>query len=542
MSEFDAIVVGAGAGGGIVAAVLAEAGKSVLIIERGEALLYDQVSRDHLRNHRLAVYGQNTGPAQEGNPRVMEEPDGTVRLCRPNDWGYHNNAMTVGGGTRVYGAQAWRFHPKDFRMASEYGIPEGSSLADWPISYDELAPYYEKAEWELGVAGDSSPNPNHGPRRREYPMPPVPDNVRRRVLSRGAAKLGIHASPVPLLINTRPYNNRPACVQCGMCVGFACPSDSKNGSQNTMLPRAFATGRCKLVTNAIVERIITDSKGKATGVSCFVGDERKAFTAKVVISCAGAIESARLLLNSATAEHPRGIGNDHDQVGRHIQGHYYPGVHGIFPEKTYDGIGPGVSINTCHWSHGNKGIVGGGMLADEFIKFPIIFNKWSWPPDVPKWGQAAKTWMREMYSRVIHLQGPVQEIPSPTSRVSIDPAVRDRWNIPVVRLSGTTHIETIRTSEFMRARAHEWLAASGATKMWSGKQTLAFSAGQHQSGTCRMGNDPRTSVTDKFGRVHGHENIFCADGSLHVTNGGFNPVLTIMALAFRVSEHVAKAL
>ncbi|HMO57474.1 MAG TPA: NAD(P)-binding protein [Roseiflexaceae bacterium] len=134
MAHYDVIIVGAGAGGGVVAGVLAEAGRRVLLLERGAHLSYDEIARDHLRNHRLALYGHNTGPEPDGHPRVFVDPTGREQIVRPHEGGYHNNAMTVGGGTRVYGAQAWRFLPQDFRMASEYGVPEGSSLADWPIS------------------------------------------------------------------------------------------------------------------------------------------------------------------------------------------------------------------------------------------------------------------------------------------------------------------------------------------------------------------------------------------------------------------------
>jgi choline dehydrogenase-like flavoprotein len=148
--------------------------------------------------------------------------------------------------------------------------------------------------------------------------------------------------------------------------------------------------------------------------------------------------------------------------------------------------------------------------------------------------------MRENFTRVIRVTGPVQEIPSPDARVTLDPAVRDRWGIPVARLSGTSHPETVRTATFMHARAREWLHAAGASQIWGKPPRLRISGGQHQAGTCRMGDDPQTSVVDRNCRVHGYDNLYVADGSVHVTNGGFNPVLTIMALAFRTAEHVAK--
>jgi choline dehydrogenase-like flavoprotein len=182
------------------------------------------------------------------------------------------------------------------------------------------------------------------------------------------------------------------------------------------------------------------------------------------------------------------------------------------------------------------------MLSDEFIKLPIIFWYRSFPPDIPRWGQAAKDWMRHAYTRTVQVMGPVQDIPNPECRVTIDPGVRDRFGIPVVRLAGTTHPETVKTAEFMWERAQEWLRASGASKIWSGRPTLGMSAGQHQAGTCRMGHDPATSVTDSYGRIHSHDNLYVMDGSLHVTNGGFNPVLTIMALAFRNARRLAETL
>ena len=147
--------------------------------------------------------------------------------------------------------------------------------------------------------------------------------------------------------------------------------------------------------------------------------------------------------------------------------------------------------------------------------------------------------MRELYLRGIDLRGPVQEIPSPDSRVTLDPHVRDHFGLPVARLSGTTHPETLRTAEFIRARAEDWLRAAGAERVWSSPMDLRLSASQHQAGTARLAADPRDGVTDPFGRVHGHDNLWITDGSLHVTNGGFNPALTIMALAFRAAAKIA---
>lgn len=533
---YDVIVVGAGAGGGVAAGVLAEAGKRVLLLERGRAQDFASTPRDHLRNHRLAQYGQNTGP-DRGNPRAFLPRDGDEYAVPPHAPEYHNNAVAVGGGTLVYGAQAWRFLPQDFCMASVYGVPAGSSLADWPIGYADLAPYYARAEREIGVAGESVLSSALWPRAEAYPMPPLPINAQGRAMRRGGGALGWDVLSVPLAINSEPYQGRPACVNCQHCPGFTCPVDAKNGTQNTLIPRALASGRCELRTDLMVTRLLLSAAGRVLGVRAIdVAGAEHELRADTVVLAAGAIETPRLLLNSTSAHEPQGVGNNSDQVGRHLQGHVYPGVSAIMDHVVYDGIGPGACSAVVRFNHANDSIVGGGMLADEFIVLPVIFAKRNLPPDVPRWGQAHKHFMREAYPRHIRITGPVQDIPSPDSRVRLSPGVRDRFGVPVAQLSGTTHRETIRTAAFMYERAQEWLVAAGAIRMWGAPPTLGLSAGQHQAGTCRMGDDPAASVVDARGRVHGHDNLFVADASVHVTNGGFNPVLTVMALAFRTAS------
>ena len=539
--NYDVVIIGAGAGGGVAAGVLARAGKRVLLLERGPSLDLASTGRDHLRNQRLSAYGVNAGPSSD-NPRVFVDwKTGEERTVLPHEGGYSNNAAGIGGGTAVYGAQAWRFHPLDFRMASTYGVPEGSSLADWPIGYDDLLPYYERVERELGVAGDAALMTHLPPYKAPYPMPPFPKNAQGRAVQKGAEALGWATLPPPLAVNTVPYGGRPACIQCQHCVGFACPVNAKNGSQNTFVPLAVESGNCELAAGVMVERLETDTSGRIIGVRFFDADGVSVTVhAEAIVLSGGAVETARLLLNSRSPAHPKGIGNDWEQVGLNLQGHYYPTVLGLFAEDIWDGQGPGPSTAITRFNHGNEGIIGGAMLADDFVQVPIMTWKGRREPGLPFWGEAAKDWMRVNYRRVTDVKGPVQEIPTPDARVSVDAQVTDRWGIPVARLSGTSHPETVRTAAFMFDRATEWLKASGAAKIWGSAPGRNLSGGQHQAGTCRMGDDPKTSVVDRFCRVHGHDNLYLGDGSVHVTNGGFNPFLTIMALAYRMAEQLVK--
>lgn len=540
MNQYDAIIVGAGAGGGIVAKELATAGLHVLLLERGKWVTPFDCRKDDLANQRSSLLGAPYGPDEERNPRVFVQPDGKPRTIRVRDGGYNNNAACVGGGTVSYGAMAWRFQPKDFRMRSTYGPVAGSTLDDWPISYDDLEPFYEQAEYEIGVSGDVSTDPFKGPRRKPLPMPPLPPTLEHRILEPALLRLGLHPFSIPMLRNSVPYGGRPACMRCRWCVGFGCEVDAKCGTHNTVIPIALKTGQCDLKTESICKEISVDAAGRATGVVYFDSrNRRQEARASLVVVSASAIESARLLLNSKSAAHPNGIGNRYDWVGRNLNGHAYSGATGLFAEDVYDDVGPGASIAICDYNHGNPGLVGGAMLCNEFIRLPIqIIN--SLPPGTPSWGKGHKEWMRSFYRHHISFRGPTQEMPLFDSRVEVDPKVTDFWGIPVARMSGTRHPHTIEIADAMCVKAEAVLKEAGAVKTWHNRAGVGLSAGQHQAGTCRMGDDPKSSVVNRHCQVHDVENVFVVDGSVHVTNGGFNPVLTIMAIAYWASDFIKR--
>jgi choline dehydrogenase-like flavoprotein len=541
VKRVNAVVIGAGAAGGIVAKELSTAGLSVVLLERGKWYTPADCRKDDLRNQRTTFLGNAFGPEDEGNPRVWVDKNGAAHTVLPSEGAYQNNAACVGGGTLSYGAQAWRYMPQDFKMRSTYGAPGGSSLEDWPITYDDLEPFYEKAEYEIGVSGDYSGTPFHGPRRRDLPMPPLPPNREFGILEPAAKRLGLHPFHLPMLRNSVPYNSRGPCMRCRWCCGFACEVDAKNGSQNTVIPIALNTGNCALRTECMAKEILTDNDGHATGVAYF--DERghlQEQPADIVIVSSAAIESARLLLNSRSRLFPGGLGNRYDQVGRNLQGHHYTGAIGYFDFETYDDVGPGASIAVMDYNHGTPGLAGGGMLANEFIRLPIHMID-RLPPNTPRWGEGHKQAMRHWHKRSIVIMGPTQQIPSATGRVIVDPNVRDKFGLPVARFEGNVHPHTFEIGDIQAKRAEAWLKEAGAISTslmaWHPE---SVSAGQHQAGTCRMGDDPRSSVVNRNCQLHEVDNVFVIDGSVHVTNGGFNPVLTIMAVAYYASAALVR--
>jgi choline dehydrogenase-like flavoprotein len=290
----------------------------------------------------------------------------------------------------------------------------------------------------------------------------------------------------------------------------------------------------------MTREILLDNRARATGVAYFDGRDRlQQQPADLVIVCGGAIESARLLLNTTHRLFPAGLGNRNDWVGRNLQSHSYAGATGLFDFDTYDDLGPGASIAISDYNHGNPGLAGGAMLANEFIRLPYQFMA-QVPAWVPQWGKEHKDFVRSAYRRTIVLMGPVQEMPLFDARIRLDPKVKDYWGIPVARLSGGRHPHTIEIGRFIAEKAEAWLKEAGAAQTWKRTPPKSLSGGQHQAGTCRMGNDPKTSVVDRDCRIHDVDNVYVIDASVHPTNGGFNPALTILANAYRASEALVK--
>jgi choline dehydrogenase-like flavoprotein len=538
--EVDFVIIGSGAAGGIMAKQLSTAGFSVVVLEQGGWGKYGH-ERDYTKDELL-----NRNPDLED--RLMSNPATQRNTFRRNDReeavrGGHSYGCVVGGGTVTYGGSSWRHLPWEFNEASTVGTIAGTGMADWPITYDELEPYYTQAEWEMGISGQRVDSPFVAPMSKEYPVPPVPMKSSGALFYKAAAKLGLSVVPGPLAIITQPHMGRSACVNCGMCSGYGCHVRARSSSAVTVIPLAVATGNCEVRVRSYVREITTDNGGRVTGVTYFNAQRQEVFqSAKAVVLSANAGESARLLLMSKSARFPGGLANSNDVVGRYLMLGGGAGASALFehPLNDYKGVVSGTGIVDYVPSDPNRGFYGGGRMTSRGYATPISYGLGGLSPGSPRWGAGYKQAIRDESRHRMNISCFTSQLPLPTNRVDLDPNVKDEWGLPAMRITSTSHPDDIKNMEFFRQKSIEVLEAAGATRVWAGP-VRDSTGGAHNRGTCRMGDDPRTSVVDKYHRAHDVPNLFIVDGSNLVTGGRNHPTMTIQALAFRAAEHLVRA-
>ena len=528
----DFAIVGSGAAGGIIAKELSTAGFSVVVLEQGPRLTETQFDHDEFATFMQGRWSNNPA-AQPQTFRTASSENAKKALTLIY-------GRLVGGSNAHFTANFWRLHPIDFNEASVIGGVPGTALTDWPITYEDLEPYYTKAEWELGVSGE--PGPFDPVRSKPYPMPSLPVKSSGVLFEKGARALGFHPQPTPMAINSQFYNGRPACQHCGFCLFFMCEFRSKSTSMATMLPVAEATGRCEIRPESYVARIETNRDGRVTGVAYFDAQKRMLLQrAKAVVVCANGAETPRLLLNSESTRFPHGLANSSGVVGKHLMFNTYYGVNAQFehPLNEYKSVQNTRMIHDFYNTDPKRGFYGGGGIDARFGKYPITFALGGLPPGSPTWGEAYARGLAEQFSRSMFFGTHGTSLPLESNSVTIDPSLKDAWGLPCMRVTYKDHPDDLKNAQFLTARALEISQAAGALKSWA-EPVEPQTQSVHLLGTCRMGNDPKTSVIDRYHRAHDVPNLFICDGSSLVTSSRGQPTETICALAFRAGEKIGE--
>jgi len=559
LTKADVVIVGVGAAGGILAAELAKSGMKVVGLERGPRLkTADFEPHDELRYFQR----QDLRPNIKRDP-VTWRPNSSTRA---HPLPVLNNGNQAGGGTVHYGTVSWRMHEDDFRVRSQtvarYGadaIPQDSSLVDWPVSYADLEPFYDRAEYELGVSGKAGNlqgkkidggNVFETARQREYPLPPLLIDQSGLLFDDAARKLGYHPFSSPRAIVSQPYNGRPGCTYCGFCQSFGCHVGAKSSILVTKLPEADATGNFTLVTGAMCYAVNSDNTGKVTGVSYYgPGGADNTIEAEIVILTTFIYDNVRLLLLSKSDKHPNGLANSSGEVGKHLMAHMMANVFVTFDDRYLNNfMGPSAQkhtiddFNADNFDHSGMDFIRGAQISigtPNLEGGPISATTIMPPPGVPRWGAAYRDFLSKYYARHGAMVAQTENLPYADQTIDLDPNVRDVWGLATPRLTyDWRRPNELKRVEFMQAKMEEIGRAMGSPQVWRAP-VLPGPPGAHHEGGTRMGNDPKTSVVNRYGQAWDNPNLFVIGSSTFPTMGaGFNPTLTIQALAYMSADAI----
>jgi gluconate 2-dehydrogenase alpha chain len=551
--DVDVVLVGVGAAGALAARLLARAGLRVVGFEAGPWRTSNDFVPDELGSsyYARANMGQKF-MAELPRWRATEEE---ITRAIPISIGRMMNS--VGGSVIHWGGALRRLHPHHFRYHSyvceRWGaraLPEGHSLVDWPqgFSYEELAPYYDEVERQVGVAGDGARNP-FVPRSGPLPMPPLRASRTSELFREATEAMGLHPYPTPVAVHSVPYNGFPATRYCAWMGGFGPFNDERWHPGLTWVPEALASGNFDLRTLCRVVRVLADGDGRASGVEYVdANGEWRVQQARTVILCGYTFENVRLLLLSGDAKHSQGLGNNHGQVGRHLIPKMWADVSGYFPHTIFNAhTGPAAQmwglddfISTEFDSYA-QGFIGGATPNIENQRLPIGISREALPPDVPSWGRPYREHLRRwQHQTAIRLQP--DALPYHCNRIDLDPRHRDRTlGMPVLRVTFDMQPNEHRAAEFMEAKAEEILRAMGAGKTWRGPRFSGV-VSSHELGGCRMGEDPAASVVSPQLQVHDTPGLYVYGTTVFPSCNGVNPTLTMWALIYRAAEQLAESL
>jgi choline dehydrogenase-like flavoprotein len=366
------------------------------------------------------------------------------------------------------------------------------------------------------------------------------------LLERAGKALGLNPYPAPVAILSQPHNGRPPCIHCGFCNGFGCEVSAKSSSLVTMIPLALASGNCELRTGCTVSRVNTDDSGRVNEVVYWEEDGTvQAQRAKAIVLCANGAETPRLLLLSESSRFPDGLANSSGFVGQNLMFNGSSRAAGLFehPINAYKSIPTTRVIHDWYSIDPKFGFYGGGGIDERSLSAgrPLGGATGGGVFSGASWGSAFKQNLMREFTHTVSFSGHCTSLPLATNNVTLDPDVKDKWGRPALRTTFMNHEDDFKTMEFFMERSLELLDAVGAIEKVGSYTKEGQTGGVHLLGTCRMGNDPTTSVVDKFNRAHDVPNLYIVDGSSFVTSGRGQPTMTIMALAFRAADHLIEA-
>ena len=548
--QYDVCIIGSGAAGGTAAKVLTEGGLNVVMLEAGPPLNPEQDFKEHMWPYDLPHRGVGIGGKDEDfgeflAPNGFWDIEGEPYTTAPGSKFRWFRSRIVGGRTNHWGRIALRFAPVDFKVRSTDGMGD-----DWPLTYEDVAPYYDKVESFIGVFGTKE-NISSAP--DGVFLPPPPPRCTEVLIKRACDKLNVLCVPSRLAILTKPLNGRPACHYCAQC-GRGCVTASNFSSSQVMIPPAQATGRFTLITGAMAREITVGKDGKAEAVVYIDKATRteKRVNARAFVVGASACESARLLLNSRSSSFPDGLGNSSGAVGRYLTdsvgsdgGGYFPQLEKM-PPHNHDGVG-GMHLYMPWWKFDRK---------NDFLRgYHIEFGGGRGMPGVGEfhevckefegYGSSLKQKCHSMYGTYIGFAGRGEMIPNENSYCELDPNVVDSWGIPVLRFHWQWSDNEIKMAKDMQETFRSIVETAGGTYLSNaepgGDHPYGIADGGviiHELGTVRMGASPKTSVLNQYCQAHDVKNVFVTDGACFVSNADKNPTLTIMALSWRASEYL----
>lgn len=549
--DYDICIVGSGAGAAPIAYELSKAGKSVVVLEKGPWYETKDFTKDELLCCRRSVYTPNL--KDERHVLENKNSDGEWIGKSTFDTGrdFWNGNM-VGGSSNLMSGYFHRLKPEDFRLLSEFGPIKGANIVDWPISYDDLEPYYTKVEQIVGVSGRVIDHPNQEPRStRDFPFPPTAENPITKMIDSACDQLGYHSLPTPRAILSQNALNRNACSYSNYCGSYGCSTDAKGSARAALLNPALETGNCTILPNSMVYKLESDESGKVSEVKYFDKHGReKSISVKIFVVACQASESARLLLMSAGSKHPNGLANNNDQVGKNLIYSAGGSGSGDILFKNFNEIevaqlkiqGLFVNRSLQDWYFMDDESLGsrlkGGTIDFLFRHANPISraNSQKWGPDGLLWGEPLKDKIKKYFTEGRHLRFEVFNdwLPTDDCHVSLDPNVKDKWGNPVARLRLGYHQHDLKVGRYLADKAETVLEQMNAENI---RSSVSGSPPPNLvAGGCRFGNDPKSSVLDKDCRAHDVENLYVTDASFMPTGGSVPYTWTIYANSFRVAD------